>query len=151
MSNLKASSPLEFTVAVAVALGLGSIATTTHADGGFVVVCNSSNPISSLSSADLKKALTGGTKQWGNGAIVQLGIASSETPDLNFLAGAAGMSAAELLSRVQQQVFKGEMRKPVILRSTAGCLGLVRSNPGGICATTAGGALPAEAKIVAIR
>jgi ABC-type phosphate transport system substrate-binding protein len=136
---------------VAAALALGTTTTTTRADGGFVVICHASNPVSSLTSSELKKALTGGTKQWANGAVVQIGITSSATPELTFLASAAGSTAPELLSRVQQQVFKGEMRKPVILRSTAECVGLVRSNPGAICATTAGGSLPPEAKVVAVR
>jgi hypothetical protein len=138
-------------VALAVALSLGSFAAPTKADGGFVIVCNISNPMTTLTSTELKKALTGGTKQWANGAVVQIGISSSETPELTAVAGAAGMSASDLLSRVQQQVFKGEMRRPVILRSTAECLGLARSNPGAICAAAAGATLPAEAKIVTIR
>ena len=135
----------------AVSLGLASAASPSHADGGFIVVCHATNPLTTLSSVDLKKALTGGTKQWANGAVVQIGVSSTETPELSFLAGAAGLTASELLTRVQQQVFKGEMRKPVILRSSAECLGLVRSNPGAICAAPAGVVLPPEAKIVGIR
>lgn len=136
---------------VAVSLCLAATASPSHADAGFVVVCHATNPITTLSSVDLKKALTGGTKQWANGAVVQLGVSSTETPELGFLAGAAGLTAPELLTRVQQQVFKGEMRRPVILRSSAECLGLVRINPGAICAAPAGVGLPPEAKIVVIR
>lgn len=139
-------------LSLAAAAVLASSAPPSRAgEGAFVVVCHASNPIGSLSPQDLKKALTGGTKQWSNGAVVQVGMAASDTPDLRFLAGAAGMAGSELLSRVQQQVFKGEMRKPVILRSPAECLGLARANPGAICVAPSGAALPADVKVVAIR
>ena len=137
--------------AAVLALALAAPASRADADGAFVIVCNASNPIASLSAHDLKKALTGGTKQWPNGAVVQVGMQASEAPDLRFLASAAGMTAGELLSRVQQQVFKGEMRKPAILRSPAECLGLARTNPGAICAAHGGSALPSDVKVVAIR
>jgi hypothetical protein len=138
-------------LALAVALALAAPPSRAGAEGPFVVVCHASNPLAALSAHDLKKALTGGTKQWSNGAVVQVGMAASETPDLRFLAGAAGMAGSELLSRVQQQVFKGEMRRPVILRSPAECLGLAHTNPGAICVAPAGTALPADVKVLAIR
>jgi hypothetical protein len=146
-------SKLRFVLSAAAALvlALAAPASRADADGGFVIVCHASNPIASVSSYDLKKALTGGTKQWANGAVVQVGMATSETPDLRFLARAADMTSAELLSRVQQQVFKGEMRKPTILRSATECVGLARTNPGAICAAPSGSALPSDVKVVAIR
>lgn len=138
-------------LAVALAFGASTLTSTTQADPGTVILCHASNPVSSLSSVDLKKALTGGTKQWANGAVVQVGVTSTETPELRGLASAAGLSASDLLSRIQQQVFKGEMRKPVILRSAADCIGLARSNPGALCAATAGMTIPPEAKVVTTR
>jgi hypothetical protein len=121
------------------------------ADGGVIIVCNASNPITSLTGAELKNALTGGTKQWSNGAIVQVGLTATDSREVVGLATAADMTAPELLSRIQQQVFKGEMRKPIMLRSSAECIGLAHALPGGICAATPGGALPPDVKIIQVR
>ena len=142
---------IRIALTILLTLALASIAPSSQADAGFVLVCHASNPNSSLTSAELKKAFTGGTRQWGNGAVVQIGVTSSDSPELQFIAGTIGMSSAELLSRVQQQVFKGEMRRPVILRSLAEFLSLTRTNAGAICATSAGVALPPEVKALVIR
>ncbi len=137
---------LAIQVAAALSLSIAALAPVSHADSGYIIVVNASNPASALSKSELRKALIGETKQWGNGAVVQVGISSSETPELAFLSGSIGMSASDLLARVQQQVFKGEMRKPAIMTSAAACLGLARSNRGALCAVAAGTALPPEAK-----
>ena len=134
-----------------VALGLFGAPARTDADGGFVILCHASNPIANLSGSSLRKALTGETKQWSNGAVVQVGITPLDSRELGSLADAAGMTPPDLLSRIQQQVFKGEMRRPILLHSSAECVGLVRVSPGGICAAAAGGALPVEVKIVQVR
>jgi ABC-type phosphate transport system substrate-binding protein len=143
--------PPRLAITVACALAVASIAPASHAGGGYVVVCNASNPIASLSSVELKRAFTGGTRQWENGAVVQIGISSGDTPELSFVAGSMGMSSAELLTRVQQQVFRGELRRPVLVRSAAECVALARSNPGAICATAASGALPAGVKAISVK
>lgn len=138
-------------IGLALALALFAAPQTADADGGVVFLCNASNPTSTLSGSELKKALTGGTKQWPNGAIVQVGLTAPNSREVASLAEAAGMSAEDLLSRIQQQVFKGEMRRPVMLRSSAECIGLARSVPGSICAVIAGAALPADVKIIQVR
>lgn len=134
-----------------VALSLSAAPRSADADPGIVFLCNVSNPISTLPGTDLKKALTGGTKQWSNGSIIQVGLTAPDSREVASLADAAGMTAPQLLSRIQQQVFKGEMRKPLVLRSSAECIGLARSVPGGICAAAAGAALPPDVKILQVR
>lgn len=142
--------PLLISLAV-VALSLSATPRSAGADGGIVFLCHVSNPASTLSGGELKKALTGGTKQWSNGAIIQVGLTAPDSREVASLADAAGMTAPDLLSRIQQQVFKGEMRKPVMLRASAECIGLARSVPGAICAATAGGVLPPDVKIIQVR
>jgi hypothetical protein len=132
-------------------LSLTAAPRSADADGGIVIVCNVSNPVSTLSEGELKKALTGGTKQWSSGAVIQVGLTAPDSREVASLAGAAGVTAPDLLSRIQQQVFKGEMRKPVMLRSSAECIGLARSVPGAICAASAGAALPPDVKIIQVR
>ncbi len=139
-------------LATTLALYLLSTAAPAGAtDDGFFVLCHASNPIAQLAPADLKKALTGGTRQWTNGAVVQVGLPSSETAELRFVADAVGLSAQELLSRVQQQVFKGEMKRPIVVRSSAECAALVRSNVGAFCVAAKGTALTPDVKPIPVR
>ncbi|HEY4011989.1 MAG TPA: hypothetical protein VGM06_01515 [Polyangiaceae bacterium] len=121
------------------------------ATGEFVLLVNQANPVTSISHQALKKAATGGTKQWDAGAVVQLGvIPSPDAPETQFLAELIDLAPRELLSRVQNQVFKGEMRRPVPLRSSMDCAALAGSNPGAICVCSAGTAVPASAHVLTI-
>ena len=115
-----------------------------------MVVVNRSNENSQLSKSELKKAITGGTKQWKNGAAIQLGIIASEAPETQHLGELVDMSPKELLSRIQEQVFKGEMRRPVVLRSSAECIAFARGNPGAICVCSAAAPMPPEAHAVTV-
>jgi ABC-type phosphate transport system substrate-binding protein len=121
------------------------------ADGGFVVIVNKANDTAQLSRSELKKLCTGGTKQWKSGAAVQLGIIASEAPETQHLSSLIDLAPKELLSRIQEQVFKGEMKRPVVLRSSAECIAFARSNPGAICVASAQTAIPPEAHAVVIR
>ncbi|MGA7120379.1 MAG: hypothetical protein WBY94_09795 [Polyangiaceae bacterium] len=119
--------------------------------GGFVVVLNRDNAQSSLTRSQLKRAVTGGLKQWPNGAVVQLGIIPGDAPDTQYLASLLDLSARELLSRIQEAVFKGELRRPAVLRSSAECVAFARGNAGAICVTSDGEPLPPEVHAVAIQ
>ena len=59
--------------------------------------------------------------------------------------------AQELLSRVQQQVFKGEMKRPIVVRSSAECVALVRSNVGAFCVAAKGTSLTPDVKPIPVR
>jgi hypothetical protein len=120
-----------------------------HADG-FVVLVNDANPVTALSRSELKKAITGGTKQWPSGAVVQLGVIPGDAPETQYWGSLADMSARELLSRIQEQVFKGEMRRPVVLHTSADCLAFVRVAPGAICVASTSAGAPVEAHVVAL-
>jgi hypothetical protein len=116
----------------------------------FVVLCNKANNVSSLSKSDLRKLFTGGTKQWPSGAVVQVGLITSDSPETTELGNWLGMSPRELMQRIQEQVFKGEMKRPVVLRSSADCLAFARSTLGAVC--VASSALPAsEARVVDVQ
>ena len=133
-----------------VAFALVHVPSPVAADPGFVILCNASNPLVVMSSMDLKKALSGSTKMWSNGAVVQVGIMPLDSRELAALSSAVGMTPPELLGRMQQQVFKGEMRRPVLLRSGAECVGLARSNAGAICVAARSARLPPEVKVVSV-
>jgi hypothetical protein len=118
---------------------------------GFVLVVHGSNAMPSISRSDLKRAITGGTKQWSNGAVIQLGLIPNDMPETQYLAALVDMSTRDLIGRIQEQVFKGEMRRPTVLRSSQDCLGLSRANPGAICVAAAGLPLPNESRVVGVR
>jgi len=121
-----------------------------EADGAFVVLVNTANGVSSLSRSELKRAVTGGTKQWDSGAVIQLGIIPSDAPETQWLASQADSTPRELLQRIQEQVFKGEMRRPTPLHSSSDCAAFARSAAGAICVAAASQAVPPEAHVVAI-
>jgi ABC-type phosphate transport system substrate-binding protein len=118
--------------------------------GGFVVIVNRDNGVTSLSRSELKRYVTGGTKQWDSGAVVQLGIIPSSAPETEYLAGVLDFSVRELLARIQEQIFKGELRRPAVLRSSADCVAFASSNPGAICVAVDSESVPPEAHVVAI-
>ena len=121
------------------------------AGGGFNVVVSAQNHVASLSASELKRLVSGGTKLWDGGAVVQLGIIPSDAPETQYLATTLDTTPRELLSMIQQQVFKGELRRPAVLRSSADCLALVAQNPGGFCVASAAVAVPDGARVVPVR
>jgi hypothetical protein len=118
---------------------------------GFVVVVNEHNTISSMSRAELKRAATGTTKQWDSGAVIQLGINPGDAPETQYLASLLEMTPRELLARIEEQVFKGEMRRPAVLRSSADCIAFARAVAGAFCVASAQSHVPPEAHVVTIR
>ncbi len=126
------------------ALGLGLAAALTFAGpratagGAFVFVVNARNPTAAVSASDVKRLASGGTKVWEGGAVVQLGIIPGDAPETQFLAATMETTVRELMSLLKQQVFKGELRRPAILRSSADCVALASSSPGGFCVAASG-------------
>jgi hypothetical protein len=119
----------------------------------FVVAVSADNPVAELTRAELRRLFSGGTKQWSAGAVVQVALVPSPVPETAALAGWLDTTPSELISRIQQQVFRGEMRRPVVLRSAAQCTSFVAQTPGGICvsARAAAGAKVAGARFVALK
>ena len=120
------------------------------AGDGFVVVVNRSNPASSLTATEFRRTVLGGAKQWGNGAGVQLGIIPKDAPETRYLASLLGMSVPDLFARIQAQVFSGEMRRPVVLRSSAECVAFARASEGAVCIAEERLPFPPEVKLVSI-
>jgi ABC-type phosphate transport system substrate-binding protein len=112
-----------------------AFAPTASADD-FVIVRNAKNPTTSLSRGDLKKLFTGQLKQWGS-AVAQTVLGEPDTPELAWLAGQVfGVSPKDLLTRIKQEIFRGEMKRPVIVRSSEDCIAAVLRSEGGIGVVT---------------
>jgi hypothetical protein len=137
-------------LALLAAIGWSAVTRSGTAGGGFVVVVHPGNPVAAMSRSELKRVVTGVTKQWDSGAIVQLGIIPSDAPETQYLASLLEYSPRELLARIQEQIFKGELRRPAVLRSSADCLAFARVSAGGICVASESEAAAPEAHVVAI-
>jgi hypothetical protein len=122
-----------------------------RADDGFNVIVNQSNGVESLSRSDVKRLVSGSVKTWEGGAVVQLGIIPSDAAETRYLASLVEKTTSELLSLIQQGVFNGELRRPVILRSSADCLAFASSGPGGICIASSTLPVPSGARAVPVR
>jgi hypothetical protein len=134
-----------------VALATCALASPHAAADGFVVVVNAANPLPSVTAPNLKKLCTGGTKLFDNGAVVHIGVIPDEVPETQHLAGLVGLSTRDLLSRMQEQVFKGEMRRPATLRSSADCVAFAAATPGGLCVAGSATPLTKDVKVLPVR
>jgi hypothetical protein len=135
---------------VAAVVALSAASSWPAGAGGFVVLVNRANAITSISRSDLKRSVTGGIKQWGNGAVVQVGIIPGDVPETQYFGSLVDLSSRELLARIQEAVFKGELRRPTVLRSSSDCAAFARSSAGAICVAADGEPVPPEAHVVAV-
>jgi hypothetical protein len=140
-----------FAVAALAAFGVLAAGAEATADGGFILVVNRDNPVTALSVSDLRRLISGATKQWDTGAVVHLGIIPSDAPETQYLASLLDMSTRELLARLQEQVFKGELRRPVTLRSSTECVSFARAEAGALCVAGQSEAIPPEAHAVVVK
>ena len=131
-------------VGIVVALALSFHGARASA-GDFVFLKNAQNDTASASKADLKDLFTGKTGSWKNGTKAEIGLGAGGSPELQWVAQELiGASEDILGAKIKQEVFKGEMKKPVTVGSAADCIALVKKSAGGVCAVdaTAAKALP---------
>ena len=68
-----------------------------------------------MSKSELKDMAIGRRKTWSSGAPVQLVLQAVGTPEMKWFAiFAAGISDDTLANKMKQEVFKGELRRPII-------------------------------------
>ncbi|HEY4015695.1 MAG TPA: hypothetical protein VGM06_20285 [Polyangiaceae bacterium] len=142
---------LRFAALVVLALAALLRASVGQADD-FVVVRNASNEQAAIHKEDLFKIYTGETKQVG-GWVVQTVIGKEDSGELQWLSGLFDMRPKDLLSRIKQQVFSGEMRRPIVAKTPEEALAAVQNNRGGLAVVTASAAssLPQGIAVLAIQ
>lgn len=105
----------------------------------FVIIRNAKNPATSLEAMHAKEMAIGKRKTWPNGAVVGLVLTPVGSAELGwFAARVCGVADTALMAKIKQEVFKGELRKPVIVASSVevvaavaadeGALGIVRAD-----------------------
>jgi ABC-type phosphate transport system substrate-binding protein len=118
-----------------------------------VIVRNAKNPTTSVTRAEIKDLVVGRKKVWPFGSAVQLVLAPPGSPELSWLAGVMGVPDQVLMNKIKQEVFKGEMSKPVLVTSDQDCLAVVAANPGafGVVSASAARKLPAQIAAIALK
>jgi len=125
---------------------LGLLAIVTVVLGGtsawaddFVLVRNAKNNSSAISKGEAKEMAIGKKKTWPNGTLALLVLPAAGTPQFAWFASVVcGASEGNLMGKIKQEVFKGEMRKPVIAAGDSevvsavagedGALGVIRAD-----------------------
>jgi hypothetical protein len=99
----------------------------------FVLIRNAQNPTAALSTREARDLLLGRKKTWAGGKVLVLVLNPAGSPELRWLAGSlAGVSDAALMTRIRQQVFEGEMRKPIASHNDQETLAAVAAEPGAL-------------------
>jgi ABC-type phosphate transport system substrate-binding protein len=115
-------------------------------------VRNAANPTAQLSASEVKDLYTGKKKEWSNGAPVQLVLTGESSPELGWLASTFyGVSSRSLLSKIKQEVFKGEMAKPIMVESEAETIEKLKTAKGGIGIVSAAAAKALPSTVVTIQ
>ncbi|HEX3760866.1 MAG TPA: hypothetical protein VHW23_19340 [Kofleriaceae bacterium] len=124
-----------------------------RAEAGFVVVRNAKNPTAKLSKDGVKGVFSGKTKTWQGGETIILVIGSEDSPAMQWLADAIfGVSAKTLLSKIKQDVFKGDVPHPLSANDDAGTVKRVQSGAGvvGLVSDAVARSLPADVAVIAV-
>jgi len=123
-------------------LAMFLLATTLFASAvradGFVFIRHARSSTTTVSASEVREMLTGKTKQWRGGAVVQVVLPPEGGPAMKWLAESVfGVTEKVLLTKIRQEVFKGEMRKPLTSASDTQSIELVKAHAGGLGAVTA--------------
>lgn len=117
----------------------------------FVVITSSKNPVAAVSKAELKEMCLGKKKQWDKGGVVQLLMQDEDSPTVNWLASAIfDTSPKTLITKMRQEVFKGELQKPVRCNSDAECADQAKSIGGALTFVSAQAKLPEGTKAISL-
>ena len=120
----------------------------------FVLIHNVKTGTASVTTAQLKDMAIGKKKAWDSGAPVQLVLTAAGTPEMQWFARlSAKIADATLLAKIKQEVFKGELRRPVMVSSDKECVAAVAADPGGVGVVSAETAksLPAGVTALAVQ
>jgi len=100
----------------------------------FVFLKNASNDVAGVTRAELKSFYRGRDTTWRNGIQVAIFLNARGTPELKWLASnVMGTNESDLIAKINQEVFKGDMKRPPVVASADECIAAVKKAPGGLC------------------
>src|SRR5262245_22290543 len=97
----------------AVALTVLAAAPGRAAGDGFVLVANARSTRQTLPKADVRALYTGKAKQLDGEAVVVVVRGEEDAVFVTFADQVFGVPPHTLMSKIKQEVFKGEMAKPI--------------------------------------
>ncbi|HET7503834.1 MAG TPA: hypothetical protein VFK02_22590 [Kofleriaceae bacterium] len=135
-----------------VALVLAGESTPRAAADGFVLIGNAKANAKTLSRAEVKALYTGKSKTLGGSAVIVVVRPESDAPFTQFVDQVFGIPTKTLLSKIQQEVFKGEMTKPLKAASDDEVIQHVGAAAGNLGVVSAAGAghLPSTVAVITI-
>jgi len=102
----------------------------------FVFVRNARNPVSRLTKTEVRKLFTGRSKQWTSGKVFQGVIGEIDSAEFIWLSWAIfDMSPKDLLTKMKQEIFRGEMKRPIVVKSSDECIDVVQKTEAALCVT----------------
>jgi hypothetical protein len=119
----------------------------------FVVVRNVNNPTTKISVSQLKDMLIGRKKVWPHGAVVVVAVGAPGSAELKWLSETLlHVSQNILMTKIRQEVFKGEMRRPIVVLSEKEAVEVVAANLGavGVLRATVAAAAASQVAVVQI-
>ena len=123
----------------------------TEADN-FVFVGNSRSEVPNLSKLEVRKLFTGQAKQWRSGKVFQGVIGEANSAELGWLATTIfGVSSKDLLTRIKQEIFRGEMKRPLVVKSSEECIEIVEKNEAALCVAAESSVRSLPAGVIVIK
>lgn len=129
----------------------GDRAARAAADG-FALICNARVSTAALSRAEVRSLYTGKSRTLGGNAVVVVIRSDDDVPFTEFSEQVFGVPTKTLLAKIRQEVFKGEMSRPVKAETDDDVVRYVSSSPGtiGVVSSQAASRLPKTVNAVAI-
>lgn len=127
------------------------VALASRAEAGFLVIRNAKNPTAKLAKDAVKGVFSGRTKTWSNGDTIILVIGTEDSPAMQWVADQVfGVSAKTFLSKLKQDVFKGDVPHPLSANDDAATIKRVQSGAAvvGVVSDGVAKALPPEVAVV---
>jgi len=118
----------------------------------FIVIKNAKNSVDSVSVAEVKDVFIGRMKTWKGGGVVVTVLGSEGSPGFAWLAEKIfSVNAKTLMSKIKQEVFKGEMNKPISVADDDEAISQVKGNASAVAVVSAAKAasLPAGVTVLA--
>jgi hypothetical protein len=98
----------------------------------FVLIRNKKTALSNISLADARKLYFAEIKQWPSGIVVQVVLHADGSPENVWLSQRFGLKSKDLLTRIKQEVFRGEMKRPILVSNTVECVDAVKQHDGAV-------------------
>jgi ABC-type phosphate transport system substrate-binding protein len=119
--------------------------------GGYAVIVNEANGVSTLSAEEVSKIFFKKTHRWTNGLdVVPVDLPESAPAREAFSAAVHGKSVGAVRAFWQQQIFSGRAVPPVEKPSDEQVVAFVRATPGAIGYVSAGAPISAGVRRVPI-